>query len=233
MRGDNHQSERQGDSVRFTVRPESAAIFYAYDWVLWMALLTTVLMMTVVRGVTGAHLSAAMTLAAPLAVLLILVMPGNRYRRRHHFEVRPDAVVIAPATLEDGLNPAVLAGLKARPVEVPRAQIREVVVRNTVAGSWSHRLALGDLDSPNRVYAGVGEVGFAMAGGMAAADQVATGVRRLRHGITIGPRVRRAYYVALRLGKAEHVIGGGLDPQGAADLARDVAEVLSAGPRAA
>lgn len=233
MQGDNHRSERQGDSVRFSVRPESAAIFYVYDWLLWMVLLTPILMGLVIRGMTDADIMAAAFLAAPLSVLLILLMPGNRHRRRFAFEVQQGQVLIQRAKPGDGVNPAMLAGFGGEPIAVPRVQIREVVVRNTIAGRWSHALALGDLNAPNLTYVGVGAGGIAAAIGMAAAENAAAGIRRFRYNMTIGPRLKRSYYVALRVGKTEHVIGGGLDQQGAADLAQDVLNVLTATPRAA
>jgi hypothetical protein len=166
MSGDNHTAERDGDAVSFIVRPESAFFFYFYDWLLWVALLTPILMGFVMKGMTDADIYASAALAAPLAVLLILLMPGNRYRRRFDFAVRRNAVVIQPASPADGINYAMLFGIAAKEKSVPRTQIREVVVRNSIMGRWSHSLALGDLNTPNMAYVGVGAGGIAAVMGM-------------------------------------------------------------------
>lgn len=224
---DNHTTRVDGDGVHFSVRPESTVATY------WM----TFIVMTVVFFFVGVMLTGDneslilldIVIGMLGASLVIFLMPANRLRRRFAFVIRRDAVEIEPAKPSDGINITALASrLNAgTPTIVNRAEIREVVVRNTMAGTWTHSLNVANQNYQPGGYIGIGSGGIALAGAMSSAEHLAAGFRKIVYATTAKPRLAKSFYVALRLGKVEHVIGGGLDEQGAADLASDVLAALT------
>lgn len=237
MEGTNHHTEISGDAVRFQVRPRMAVLFFAWEF----ALLAVPIMLLVIPPLEtleldnplNAHAFAVgLILATLFAAPLLMLLPSNWHRRRYAFTITPAAVEIDPPKPSDGIHWGAMFGGLFKPAAkvIPRASIREVVVRNAIAGSFTHNLALSGLQAPNAAYVGVGAGGIASAVGMATAEQAAAGIRRLFYAIGTGPRLARSYYVVLRAGAAEHVIGGGLDAQGASDLANDTLHILSTLP---
>lgn len=235
MQGDNHQSEPRGDAVHVSVRPDTAFIFYWLEFAFFTGILAFLIVVNELRG--GGYAQNPLVLGAiassiPVAILLIMLFPTNWRRRRYAFTVTPASVVIDPARIGDGIHWGAILGsiFRPGPKTIDRTTIREVVVRNAAAGSWSHNMTLGDLATPNRAYLGLGTGGVTAAVSMAAMEEAAAGVRRLRYAMTVGPRMKLSYHVALRTTGGEHVIGGGLDQQGAIDLANDALHILSTLP---